>query len=142
MNLHEIFNAPANTGLLLKADAGTYKLKMEAVTEGVADVTGNQLIGVNEDTKVGTGSFVLLNGEKGVGFYKTNNEFTVGANTAYIAATASAREFIGLGDETTGIVAVGRDSSRQSEVFNLNGQRVVKAQKGLYIINGKKVFKN
>ena len=42
------------------------------------------------------------------------------------------------GNSTSGIVAVGRDSSRQAAIFNLNGQRVVKAQKGLYIVNGRK----
>jgi len=29
-----------------------------------------------------------------------------------------------------------------NEIYNLNGQRVMKAQKGLYIQNGKKVVRN
>ena len=39
---------------------------------------------------------------------------------------------------TTGIVAVKADNHMEG-IFNLNGQKVMKAQKGLYIINGKKV---
>ena len=144
VTFYEIFNAPANTGLLLKADKGTYKLKMETVEgEAAANVDGNVLIGVNEQTVVDhSGIFVLLNGDKGVGFYKTTAEsFTVGANTAYIDAIAGARSFIGFDDNTTtAIEGVATVKENNGEIYNLQGQRVTKAQKGLYIINGKKVL--
>ena len=46
-------------------------------------------------------------------------------------------------DTTTGIVTVTTASDRaDGGIYNLNGVRVQKAQKGLYIINGKKVVKN
>ena len=38
----------------------------------------------------------------------------------------------------TGINAIARDAQK-NVIFNLNGQKVNKAQKGLFIINGKKV---
>jgi hypothetical protein len=145
VKFYEIFNAPANTGLLLKAAAGTYKLKMETVKgEAAANVDGNVLTGVLEDTPVAAGSFVLMKSTSGVGFYKTKNEFTVGAYTAYIKAevAGAARSFIGfdMDDTTTAIEGVATVNENNSEVYNLQGQRVVKAQKGLYIINGKKVL--
>ena len=144
VKFYEVTNAPANTGLLLKADEGSYKLKMEYISgEGATDATGNALIGVNEQTVVDKkGIFVLLKGDKGVGFYKTTAEsFTVGANTAYIDAIAgdNARSFIALDGETTAIEGIATEKVMNGEVYNLQGQRVVKAQKGLYIINGKKV---
>ena len=141
VKFYEIFNAPANTGLLLKADAETYKLKMEAVTgEAAANVDGNVLHGVLVNTQAAAGSFVLLNGAQGVGFYKTINEFTVGANTAYIDAIAGARSFIALdNDETTAIEGITVKKTENAEIYNLQGQRVMNAKKGLYIINGKKV---
>jgi hypothetical protein len=37
----------------------------------------------------------------------------------------------------TGINAIARDGQK-SVIYNLNGQKVNKAQKGLFIINGKK----
>ena len=40
--------------------------------------------------------------------------------------------------KTTGIINIARDAQK-NVIFNLNGQKVNKAQKGLYIINGKKV---
>lgn len=132
----------AGTGLLIKAEAGTVNIPV--VAEGAAAVTDNALVGVLANTVVGAGSFVLMNGAQGVGFYKTTaDEFTVGAHTAYIAALpAGARSFIGFDfDATTGIEAVAAEKTI-GEVYNLNGQRVVAPQKGLYIVNGKKVFVN
>lgn len=129
----------AGTGLLIKADAGTVNIPV--VAEGAAAVADNALVGVLANTVVGAGSFVLMNGAQGVGFYKTTaDEFTVGAHTAYIAALpAAARSFIGFDfDATTGIEAVAAEKSN-GEVYNLNGQRVNAPQKGLYIVNGKKV---
>ena len=40
---------------------------------------------------------------------------------------------------TTGISSAKAAQQGKAEMFNLNGQRVEKAQKGLYIVNGKKV---
>jgi len=138
VDFYEVFNAPKEQGLLLKADAGTYKLKMESVSgEAAADLSGNALKGVFEDTEKPAGIFVLLNGEKGVGFYKTLNAFTVGANTAYIEVPSEAR-FISLDGETTAIEGIAAEKINNGEVYNLNGQRVAQPTKGLYIVNGKK----
>ena len=114
------------------------KLKMESVSgEAAADLSGNALKGVFEDTEKPAGIFVLLNGEKGVGFYKTLNAFTVGANTAYIEVPSEAR-FISLDGETTAIEGIAAEKINNGEVYNLNGQRVAQPTKGLYIVNGKK----
>ncbi|MCR4919128.1 MAG: hypothetical protein K5928_04845, partial [Prevotella sp.] len=88
------------------------------------------------------GIFVLMKGKKGVGFYKTTQEFTVGANTAYISAQAggSSRMFIGFDGEATAIDGLAGEKTVGGEIYNLQGQRVTKAQKGLYIIDGKKVM--
>ncbi|MBO7139983.1 MAG: starch-binding protein [Prevotella sp.] len=143
VKFYEVTNAPANTGLLLKAPEGTYKVKMETITgEGATDATGNALIGVLSETTINKkGIFVLMNDpEIGVGFYKTSAEsFTVGANTAYIDAISGARSFIALDGEATAIEGIAAEKNLNGEIFNLQGQRVMKAQKGLYIINGKKV---
>jgi len=44
-------------------------------------------------------------------------------------------------DETTGIKTVETVKSAQQGVYNLQGQRMQHVQKGLYIVNGKKVIK-
>jgi hypothetical protein len=45
-----------------------------------------------------------------------------------------------LGDYT-GIQTMSNGLNRSETIYNLKGQRVSKAQKGLFIINGKKVVK-
>lgn len=45
-----------------------------------------------------------------------------------------------LSGELTGIETVVNKTDAVEGIYNLNGQKVMKAQKGLYIINGKKVF--
>ena len=135
-----ITKVPANTGILLKGNAGTYAIN--TTTGDTEPVTDNALVGVLVDTEVPAGSFVLLNGSKGVGFYRALNAFTVSANTAYIEKLDDgARTFIGFNfDESTGIDGIAVEKMSNGEVYNLQGQRVTKAQKGLYIINGKKVL--
>lgn len=130
---------PARTGVLLKGEANTYEIPVVASAEAVEN---NAFIGVLEDTQVDMGSFVLMGSPK-VGFYSTGETFTVGANTAYLpASVAKGRTFISLfEDEVTGISAVQNVKDQKDVVYNLKGQRVEKAVKGLYIINGKKIIK-
>ena len=41
---------------------------------------------------------------------------------------------------TDGIKSLNTENQMANEIFNMNGQKVMKAQKGLFIINGKKVI--
>ena len=91
--------------------------------------------------------YVLNNGTYGVGFYKLKSAIdggTIGANKAYLTYDgALAREFF-LFDEATGINSATLTNSEKvnNEVYDLQGRRVVNPTKGLYIVNGKKVFIN
>ena len=146
VSFKEIKQVPAGEGVLLKADEGTYTVPVAAYA---AANTDNAFIGVTENTEVAAGIYVLMAGTKtnqGTGFYKTTKTFTVGAHTAYLpamegGAEGNARSFIGFdfdGGTTTAIAQV-EDGGMKMEgtVYNLQGQRVVKAQKGLYIVNGR-----
>lgn len=135
----EVQKVPAETGVLLKGAAGDYEIPVVADGGNVESA----LVGVLKDTQVAAGSYVLMNGTRGVGFYKTTTEFTVGANTAYLPATTaeSTRSFIGFdSEESTGISEVSTEL-QNGVAYDLQGRRVVNAQKGLYIVNGKKVIK-
>ena len=136
VSFEEVTKVPAYTGVLLKANAaGDFTVN---VATTVDDVTGNAFIGVTKETSEEAGIFVLMNGNSGVGFYKAENAFTVGAHTAYLPALPSAsRNFIAI-DEATAIKTI-ESKQQNGEIYNLAGQRVKSAQKGLYIIGGKKV---
>ncbi len=131
---------PAGEGLLLKGNDNTYTIP---VASSAATIE-NALIGVTKETVVNeSGIFVLMAPESSpVGFYKTNaTSFTVGANTAYLpASVAEGRAFIGFADEpeVTGINEV-KTMKASNDIYNLKGLKVKNAQKGLYIIGGKKV---
>lgn len=140
VSFSEVTSVPANTGVLLKGDADTYNIPV--VASSATDVTANVFVGVTAATEIDAeAGFVLMNGNNGVGFYKNKNAFTVGANTAYIPVANipnEGRSFIGFDDETTGISSLTPASKSEGSIYNLNGQRVQKAQKGLYIQGGKK----
>ena len=81
--------------------------------------------------------------------YKPNKNVYVYATRAYFSHTfdiASAREFVldfGDGDQQTtyidGITVDGNRGSGVESIFNLSGQRLSAPQKGINIINGRKV---
>jgi hypothetical protein len=135
---------PANTGLLLKGNAGTATIPV--VASSSTDVSDNKLEGVTSATHFDQNTIYVLMATPSKGFYKNDNAegFTVGANTAYLPADfagAAAPAFYSLFDsETTGVGATLVNSERvNNEVFNLQGQRISQPTKGLYIVGGRKV---
>ena len=141
VSFEEVTSAPAETGLLLKGEAKAYNIP---VTASPASVT-SALVGTLAETTVPAGTFVLFKKGEKVGFYKTTaEEFTVGANTAWLPADVTpSRNFIGFDDETTGIEELKNSKTEElKSYYNLNGQRVANPTKGLYIVNGKKVIIN
>lgn len=133
----QVQDVPANTGVLLKGEAGEYNIAVAASSE--TNVANNAFIGVLENTQVAAGAFVLMNGDLGVGFYKTTQEFTVGANTAYLPALPGGARFFGFDSNVSTSINTVAAEQHNGEVYNLQGQRIVAPAKGLYIVNGKKV---
>ena len=86
--------------------------------------------------------YYMCNGEE---FVKVINKGTIPAYTCWLevektqAASAPARRSIVNGGNTTGINVANAANLKSAEIFDLQGRKVSKAQKGLYIINGKKV---
>lgn len=136
---------PANTGAIL-AGEGTHTL---TIAEATSDWTGNKLLGSNAPEKVAVESYVLAMPEgKIAGFYKatmTEGGFQNNANKAYLpaSAVASGARFLSFdfGTETAIESIEGAEDAANTVVYDLAGRRVQKAQKGLYIVNGKKVVK-
>ena len=138
---------PANTPVLLNAEAGSYKFVTTATSgdaaEGTDPVIVGALTGVYAETLVPDGSYILTKHDTGVGFRKADGTTNkVDAFRAYLTADgAPARLTINFdGEETTGVTDVrGKMEDVRSEYFDLSGRRVSQPTKGLYIVNGKKV---
>jgi hypothetical protein len=152
--LSELTKVPAKTPVLLVCDGGNGDGEAITITsDAIAAVTDNDLVagtGAAVATEDGEGNTnMILNNVSGIGFYLANGK-TVAANRAYLhfnsslaPAAAGARMSMVFDGETTGINAVqgeGLKVNGSETVYNLNGQRVAAPQKGLFIMNGKKVI--
>lgn len=73
---------------------------------------------------------------------------TIGANRAYIdmshvdeyTGSEAGVKMLTIGDTAVGIAGIGAESEYGSVIYNIAGQRVQKAVRGLYIVDGKKVL--
>ena len=137
--LETITEAPAGTPVILESATDVV---MEFVETAAAPANGNELK-VSDGTTAtkDNNTFVLANKNSKVGFYKWGGAASLSEGKVYLQLTgAGAREFVPFASETTGIKAMNNvQSTMSNEVFDLQGRRVAQPQKGLYIVNGKKV---
>lgn len=126
---------PAGTGLILKGTAGQSYAILTAATASVIDA--NMLVGVTANTAIGGNGldYILQDGK----FVKANAG-TINAGKAYLRLdVALARQVIEIDEGTTGIDSNLR-TRNTNVLFNLKGQRIRQPAKGLYIVNGRKIF--
>ena len=133
--LTEVENVPESTPVVLK---GTYYNKLAADLPAIN--IANDLKGTDADTAADGTMYILANGADGVGFYKA--EGTIPAGKAYFQSTSGVKAFFFDGDDATGISLMedGRSQMEDGAIYNIAGQRIQKMQKGINIINGKKVL--
>ena len=136
----------ANKPVMIKADAGDYEFtatsaEIAATEEGV--VTNGLLNGgyATMTAAAGANNYVLQKNGNDVNFYLvTGTAATVKPFRAYLMASGGEARALNLDlGETTGIATV-KKADVTTAVYSLSGQRVAAPQKGLYIVNGKKVI--
>ena len=140
-----IGTVPGGTGILLKGQGYgwvTLTLASEVPNASAADVTDNLLVGVADPLKITSGQYY--------GLYETAfrklGAGTVPDNRAILPQSISqsgvkAFTFVfNEGGIATGINELDNWTNYNSTIYNLNGQRLAKPQKGFNIINGKKVL--
>jgi hypothetical protein len=156
-------------GVLLKGNAKDYEIPSVAVQSSYMNMfvgnTSGEKIRVEEKSADGSltnyylnsdGSFVSVKGYVNIG----DNKCYLGLPTSMVAASSTRSsednylfeeaEMIKLpidiksigndGDDTTGVKEVKSGEVKSDEWFTLQGQRVAKPGKGLYIKNGKKIL--
>ena len=137
---------PANKGVLLQGPAGEITLDVIATATalGSNDFKVNTS-GATFDAAENTTYFAMVKDSELT--FGTVNPASVAipANKAYLAVPAAvsvetgARLIAIFDGEATAINTV-ENAKAGNTIYNLNGQRVDKAQKGLYIVNGKKTI--
>ena len=140
---------PAGEAVVLNGAAGEYKF---VPVPGTYPKDGNNILqGFDEaTTTTGGDKYYALqwSNEKGkVGFFWVNNNgapFTSPAHKAYLALSGASgiKGFTFEEEDPTGIDDVNDNLNLNDEpIYNIAGQRIQKMQRGINIINGKKILK-
>ena len=128
--------------VILKGETGLYNFMP---TTGVAKSQGNDLKGSDGSVAGGTGIYALARKNNVVGFYPVGSSVKIPEGRAYLQYTSATGEEVkgftfSFDDDATGISSLLTSSKGEERVFNLAGQRISRPQKGINIINGKKVL--
>ena len=128
---------PAGGAVLVKGDASKAYTLTPATTEGDATFATALLTGATKadgtqygfTTKFGTPAFAQVQKDQ-----------DIPAKKGYIVlkGASAAKYSICFDDEATGIQTIEAASAANAAMYNLAGQRVDKAYKGIVIVNGKK----
>ena len=143
---------PANTGVLVQSNETN---AMYVYIESAPAIEGNLLrASVTEQTTTGADDtkeykYYMLSYNKdneNLGFYWGENDgaaFTSKAGRAYLAVEktneVAAVKGFSLSDMETGISQVCGSAANNGVIYDLQGRRVERAVRGLYIVNGRKV---
>ena len=131
--------------LTRNANSGHYRVASMIVTYAgqLPNIEGNDLTGTDEDIEA-AGKYVLAKPEgKPVGFYMADKG-TIKAGKAYLQIRdgIDVKAFYFNEDAETGIESLTPALSEgEGAIYNLSGQRISKLQKGINIVNGKKILK-
>lgn len=131
---------PAGTGVVLKtkatAETGIYNF---AITTSDATADANNVLKGDIFTTLNEATYYSLNNVDGIGFYKYTGANLSGFRARISGADADVTKLTFRFGNPTGIEGI--TSAPQNEVvYDLSGRRVATPKKGLYIVNGKKVF--
>ena len=136
---------PAGSGVILKAEKGS-TVRMNIKTSTAETLDGNILRAGDGTTNVAAGNYMLAynSTDEMAKFYAIGEGgFVVPANKAYLPAMGAGVKALTLffGGDVVGINTIDNGQLVDSkEIYNLAGQRLNRVQKGVNIINGKKVI--
>lgn len=137
VTLTEVTSVTAGTGVVLKGEAKTYDIPViDGSDTAKGDLKGNATTATEAN---GTQYVLMMNG--------SNAQFTkastgsIAAGKAYLEKAESESRILNVvfAGEATGIKAI-ETAKADGNVYNMAGQRVAAPQKGLFIMNGKKVI--
>ncbi len=153
VTVFQVNTTPAGTGLFIKGEPGSYEVP---VIKESFDQTVNLLVGTLEKTNVNATSddnlyanfkFTIKPEDDEPMFYRFADESTLGAGKAYLQIPLSwlpsvQQRTIGIrfGNNGTTDICETIDESQEVVYYDLSGRKVTNPTRGIYIVNGKKVF--
>lgn len=138
VHLEPVTTVPAGTAVIVKAAAsGTYAINSTTSASLGAD---NDLVAATEDITADGTQYALAKLDGVVGFYKVETGTTIPAGKGYIVISSPVKAFYGFDeDDATGISNLNLNANLNETIYNLAGQRMQKLQKGINIVEGKKI---
>ena len=143
--LTKVTQIPQGSAVVMKGSAGSYKLPYTTDADALTD---NDLKASDGSVK-GDGStiYALAKKANGVGFYPVGNDVTIPEGKAYLEVATNTggggvKAFYGFEeDDATGISLMEDGISKMEDgaIYNVAGQRISKMQRGINIVNGKKI---
>lgn len=142
---------PAGEGFMLRADNKTTATFVSAKDEAAVSVNENELKGAQDYTYF-TGDenpyvYILSTVDGKQGFYRAGSTNKLKIGKAYLQSNTQIHSLAKMSlwegeSETSGIsnAQMSENSNAKGYVYNLNGSRMSSPQKGVNIINGKKVI--
>lgn len=137
VELQEVSVIPAETGFILKG-TGSAWYDLYKTVSAADDVSENQLHGTLTATTAPANTFALSTKKGVTGFYPVSTGLTIPAHKAYLTLSGSTSRSLTIDGEITGIMNV-REEGTPVEFYNLQGVKMQRPIKGIYISNGKKV---
>ena len=139
---------PANTGVILSSEnAEKYYIPTARTTETLATETANnKLVATTGNAVDANVNAYILSQDNGTAVFKklSSSKRTIKQYKAYLelngANSAQLMNFAFAGNNITGIQNVTETSTKSNTAYDLTGRKVGKLQKGIYIVNGKKVI--
>ena len=138
VHLEPITYVPAGVGIVVKAAAGTYNIPYSRII--AKDVPSDLKAAPAGFTATGK-EYILAKPEgEAVGFYKAEGVIAEGKGYIELTGASDVKALFFEADDATGIKTLSDSPLKGEEIYNLAGQRLGKAQKGVNIIGGKKVI--
>ncbi len=139
IHLEPITYVPANIGIVVKAAAGTYNIPYSRI---LAKDVPSDLKAAPAGFTANGNQYILAKDNGVVAFYKAEGAITEGKGYVEITDGSGVKALFFEDDDATAIQTI--DNGQQTTVgaiYNVAGQRLQKMQKGINIVNGKKVLK-
>jgi hypothetical protein len=148
LKLHEVTDkiVTENTAVVLKTTGGDNPVMTKTESTSGNSQT-NRLKGVDDaEGKTSDGKMFVLNytAANGVGFYRLKSGEKLGVGKAYLTYSgALAPEFLFFEEDSADAIVslLGETGEGAGAIYNLAGQRIQKMQRGINIVNGKKIIK-
>lgn len=138
VKLESVTEIPAYKAVILEAnEEGTYYFN--TTTDAAAPATNLLVADLFDVTADGT-QYILAQVDGVVGFKKATEGTTIAAGKGYLVVTGNdVKAFYGFNDNNETAISEIANNSEKAAIYNLQGVKLMNAQKGINIIGDKKV---